>query len=253
MASVDVLNYRVEGAGSPLLLIHGFGVSFNIWRSLTPLLRDRFRLVIIELPAIGSSPQPVGDSYTAACVAAIESVRQKLAIPKWSVLGYSIGVGVAAAYAAAHPDSVSDLVFLCPPLLKGFRWWGLRVLHWLDIRWPAFGDWVLSGWRIFGLVALIGFNARPNRLTHEWVGEITSQPPPVLKTALREFPPVSQLLVDTGHRRLLLCGKNDLASTRPPSWGMNVAFFAGDHSGPMVVAQPIAAQIIRFLTEKSGR
>lgn len=251
MATDRLLNYRVEGAGPPLLLIHGFGVSFTIWRSLAPLMRDHFRLVMIELPGIGRSPQPVEDSYIAASVAAIESVRQKLAIPKWSVLAYSIGTAVAAAYATAHPNAVGDLVFLCPPLLKGLRWWGLRLLLWVDIRWPAFGDWGLSRWRIFGLVALIGFNAHPNPLTHEWVDEITSQPLPVLKASLLEFPFVSQLLVDTGHKRLLLCGKSDFASTRPPGKGMDVAFFAGDHSGPVVMAPPIAAQIIQFLTESS--
>jgi pimeloyl-ACP methyl ester carboxylesterase len=252
MASVELLNYRVEGAGPPLLLIHGFGVSFNIWRSLAPLLHNHFQLVMIELPGIGDSPSPGEGSYNAACLAAIESVRQKLEIPKWSVLAYSMGVSVAAAYADAHPDSVAGVVFLCPPFLRGLRWWALRGLLWLDNRWSFIGDWVISGWRLYWLVALIGFNGRPNRLTREWVDEIATQPQSDLKSPLREIPHVSQLLKHVKANQLFLCGNIDLVSLRPPGSGLHVAFFTGDHSGPVVVAQPIAAQIIRFLTEKSG-
>lgn len=241
------LNYRVEGSGPPLLLVHGFGVSFNIWRALLPLLSDHFRLVMIELPGIGDSPSPDGCSYTAASIAAMESVRRKLAIPKWSVLGYSSGVGVVAAYASVHPQRMERVVLLCPPLLKGWRWWGLRSLLWLDSRWPAIGDWVLSGWRLYWLVALLGFNGWPCRLTREWVDEIAAQPRSVLKASLREFPPVQQLLTAAGEHTLLLCGQSDFTSTRPPRSEANVAFFVGDHSGPVQMAQPVAAQLINFL------
>ena len=209
------LNYRVEGSGAPLLLVHGFGVSFHIWRQLAPLLLDHFSLVMVDLPGIGASPLPPdSDPYLASCVTAIESVRQKLAIPKWSVLGYSVGVGAALAYISAHPERIDRVVLLCPPLLKGWRWWSLRSLLWLDSRQPAIGDWVLSGWRLYWLVALIGFNGRPVPLTREWVDEIATQPPPVLKASLREFPPAQQLLAGEGEHTLLLCGKS--AIPRPP-------------------------------------
>ncbi|MBI3957687.1 MAG: alpha/beta fold hydrolase [Chloroflexi bacterium] len=241
------LNYQLAGSGPPLLLVHGFGVSFNIWRELSPHLTEHFRLVMIELPGIGDSPSPDGCSYTAASIAAMESVRQKLAIPKWSVLAYSLGVGVAAAYASAYPQQIGAVVLLCPPLLKGWRWWSLRSLLRLDSRQPATGDWLLSGWRLYWLVALIGFNGRPCRLIGEWVDEIAAQPRSVLKAFLREFPPVQQLLAQAGDHTLLLCGKGDFVSTRPPRRGVNVAFFAGDHSGPVQMAQPVAAQVIDFL------
>ncbi len=247
MMSDTTLNYRVAGSGPPLLLVHGFGVSFNIWRALVPLLAEYFRLVMIELPGIGDSPAPDSGAYTAASIAAMESVRQKLAIPKWSVLGYSSGVGVVAAYASAHPQRMERVVLLCPPLLSGWRWWGLRALFWLDSPQPAIGEWVLSGWRLYWLVALLGFNGRPVPLTAEWVAEIATQPRPVLKASLREFPPIQQLLAQAGESTLLICGKSDFVSTRPPRRGANVAFFAGDHSGPVRMAEPVASTIINFL------
>lgn len=242
------INYRMIGSGPPLLLIHGFGVSFQIWRELAPLLAEHFCLILIELPGQGVSLPPLpSQSYTEAAVTAIESLRQNLGIPKWAVLAYSIGAGVAVAYTAAHPDRTSALVLVCPPLLKGWRRWNMRSLLWLDDRQSAIGDWLLSGWRIYGLVALIGFNGRPVPLTREWVEEIVCQPLPVLKACLREFPLAGELLAGIDDRWLLLCGTRDIVSTRPPRRGVNVAHFAGDHSGPVRMAGSIAEKAIEFL------
>lgn len=250
MVEEITLNYRMIGSGPPLLLIHGFGVSFPIWRELTPLLAEHFRLILVELPGQGDSAPPrAGQSYTESAVAAIESVRQKLGIPKWAVLAYSVGAGVAVAYTATHPEYTSALVLVCPPLLKGWRWWGLRSLLWIDSRQPAIGGWLLSGWRLYGLVAMIGFNGRPVALAREWVEEITLQPLPVLKYCLREFPPAEQLLAGANDRWLLICGKRDFVSTPPPRRGVGVAFFAGDHSGPVRMAGPIAGKVIEFLAQ----
>lgn len=248
MTADSSVSYRLVGSGPALLLVHGFGVSFNIWREIGPPLAEHFCLILVELPGIGDSDPPMPDgSYTGSCVAAIESVRQKVAIPKWSVLAYSIGAGVAAAYASAHPERTENSLLICPPILKGWRWRGLRSLLWLDSRQPAIGDWLLSGWRLYWLVALIGFNGRPDSLTREWVDEIAAQPRPVLKAVLREYPPGRALLSIIGDGALLLCGKQDFVSVRPPRNRPNVAYFAGDHSGPVRMALPIAAAVVRFL------
>lgn len=245
------LSYRILGDGPPLLLIHGFGVSFNIWRELTPLLAPHFQLILIELPGIGSSPLPAAHiSYTESSVAAIESVRQKLGIPKWSLLAYSIGAGVGVAYAAAHPAKTDKLLLLSPPLLRGWRWWGLRSLLWLDKQRPAIGDWMLSGWRLYWLVALIGFNGRPVALTREWVDEIATQPLPALKAVLREYLPAPALLNAIGEETPLLCGQRDFVSVRPPHHRPNVVWFAGDHSGLMQMAQPVAGMAVQMLADR---
>ncbi|MEZ4836317.1 MAG: alpha/beta fold hydrolase [Caldilineaceae bacterium] len=50
------LSYRIVGEGPPLLLLHGFGISYNIWQALVPLLHSHFQLILVELPGIGASP-----------------------------------------------------------------------------------------------------------------------------------------------------------------------------------------------------
>lgn len=247
-----ILNYQTAGAGQPLLLIHGLGVSFNIWNALVPLLEKSFFLVMIELPGIGQSPLPDGeDCYTAAAISAIESVRHKLEIPKWSVLGYSIGVGIALAYAAAHPESTEATVLLCPPLLRRWRWRILHSLLWVDRRWSRFGDWLLSGWRLYRLVGMIGFNSHFQPLTRAWTDEISSQPPEILKASLVEYPSARQVLGPTRQRTLLICGRRDVTSAPLPRKHAGMVTFPGNHSGPVQRPEAIAALITEFLLPNS--
>ena len=80
-----MLHYRCEGSGDPLLLIHGWGVTYTIWQNLAPLLRPHFQLIMIELPGIGGSPEvDPKKPYYPACAEAIEEVRQALNIQQWS-------------------------------------------------------------------------------------------------------------------------------------------------------------------------
>ena len=105
------LNYRVEGKGEPLLLVHGFGVSFNIWRNLLPLLCSRFTVVMIELPGIGESPIEMNDqSYLTASMEAIECLRSTLGFESWNILGYSTGSRIVEAYARAYASRVRGLL-----------------------------------------------------------------------------------------------------------------------------------------------
>src|SRR5437762_9418345 len=95
----DMLQYRLEGSGQPLLLIHGWGVTYTIWQDLAPLLTPHFELIMIELPGVGGSPQPdPGVPYYPACAEAIEELREALAIDQWTILAYSTGTRVAETY-----------------------------------------------------------------------------------------------------------------------------------------------------------
>lgn len=50
--------YTVEGSGPMLVLIHGVCHSRAAWENVTPLLKDDFRVVTIDLPGHGESPEP---------------------------------------------------------------------------------------------------------------------------------------------------------------------------------------------------
>ena len=95
-------NYLIEGKGEPLLLVHGFGISFNIWRKVAPLLSPHFTLIKIQLPGIGGTLMATqGADYLQLCIEGLERVRESLDVEKWTVLGYSTGSRIAEAYVQA--------------------------------------------------------------------------------------------------------------------------------------------------------
>ena len=45
-----IVEYRESGEGPPLGLVHGLLVDGRLWRKVTPLLEDRFRCIVPDLP-----------------------------------------------------------------------------------------------------------------------------------------------------------------------------------------------------------
>jgi pimeloyl-ACP methyl ester carboxylesterase len=244
-----MLNCQTHGHGPPLLLLHGFGISFNIWSGLVPLLRDHFTLVIVELPGIGLSPlPPLSGPYLAAAVDALDSLRVSLAIPRWSVIGYSSGSRVAEAYLQSHAEHIERAVFLCPALTAPIKAAGLRAGIRLDAKYPQLGNWALSGWRIRFLIHLLGFNLRPNDKVSAWYAEITSQPVDILKETLRSMPEEGARPFDLPAEipALFVWGREDWISATPSKPSARDVIIQANHSMPQTSAREVAEVILRF-------
>ncbi len=245
---IIVLNYRTEGTGTPLLLVHGFGISFNIWRQLIPLLRVHFRLVMIELPGIGSSPMPeVDGKYLVAAIEGIEGVRQELRIEKWFVLGYSSGSRIAEAYVQRHAAHISKAAFLCPLTIDVHRRGGLRLGLWLDQQVPAIGTWILSGWRLRFLISWLGFNLRRDPRSAAWYEEIGAAPVRVLKETIRAVASGTSGSFSVPVPYAMIWADRDLVSLAPRQPGKHDFFVRGRHAAPVESVEEIAATIIGFL------
>ena len=247
----SMLHYRIEGSGLPLLLIHGWGVTYGIWKNLVPLFVSQFQLIMIELPGVGGSPEVDPDkAYYLGCAEAIEEVRQKLGIEQWAILAYSSGTRAGEAYIQYYPQHVSRAVFLCPVYLTEFCSLGLRFEGWLENTRPRIVNWLLSDWRLYGLVLALGFNGRRHDYTDEWVDEIRLQPLGSLKRMLYELPgkgrsPFALSAVPT----LFVWGRYDALTDRPHRPRSHDVFIPANHSAP-VLAAPYVAQVVNpFLTE----
>jgi pimeloyl-ACP methyl ester carboxylesterase len=244
-----MLSFKIEGNGPPLLLLHGWGVTYTIWQDLAPLLSPFFRLIMVELPGMGSSP-PVNEAqpYYAACAPMIEEVRQALGIEQWAILSYSTGTRAAETYAQRYVSHISRMVFLCPALVSGWNWLNLRGLVWLDRRWPQVGNWILSGWRLSGLILALGFNGRYHAHTSTWIVEIGAQPVNSLKIALRELPGGGRApFALPPLPALFVWGNHDVVMSRPRRPHSHDRFIAANHSAPMLAAPAIARVVLPFL------
>lgn len=245
----ELLNHRIEGQGPPLLLLHGWGVSFTIWRDLAPLLRPHYTLIIPELPGIGASPMPANEPYYEASASALEALRQALGIPRWSLLGYSMGGWAAHTYLRRFPQAVERCIFLCiahpiPPAAIG-----LRMLDHLDRARPAFGDWLVSAWRLRVLVALLGFNGLSWPLARLWSNEIASQSPWIVKETLRALPGYGRAPLDLPDARtFFIWGRTDLIGMAPLRASPGHIILTGGHDLPMSGASRVAAVLHTLLT-----
>lgn len=243
-----VLNYQICGNGPPLLLVHGWGVSFTIWRELIPLLSPHYKLIIPELPGIGRSPMPTPGPYYEVCATALETLRQDLDIPLWHILGYSMGGWVVCDYARRWPERIDRLVFLCIARPIPVAAWLLSIVKSIDKAYPLFGDWMLSRWRLYVLITLLGFNGKPGPLARVWTDEIGSQPISIVKQTIRDLPSEGRApfnLPDLPTR--FIWGRTDglgVVGFRP---GPQDMIIPGGHDLPMSGADRVAPLIREFL------
>lgn len=117
---VDVGNARLhvveQGAGPPLVLIHGLGGQLqHFTHSLFERLTGDFRLIAIDRPGAGYSTRRDDDSARLAEQArAIHTFIATQKIEKPLLVGHSLGGSVALRLALDYPGSISGLVLLSP-------------------------------------------------------------------------------------------------------------------------------------------
>jgi pimeloyl-ACP methyl ester carboxylesterase len=112
---VDGLSLRVveEGTGPPVLLLHGFPDSADMWRHQIPVLAAAgFRVVAPDLRGFGESDKPHSTSAYAMrhILGDLRGVLDALRIGRVHVVGHDWGAIAAWALAGWEPDRVRRLV-----------------------------------------------------------------------------------------------------------------------------------------------
>lgn len=122
--------YAVAGKGPPLLLIHGFGGEIWVWEKQVSALSQRYRLYIPDLLGYGYSDRPKVDYTPTFFIDSIRQLMDHLGVDRASLIGNSMGGGIAWAFALSRPERVDKLVLIdsIPPDLvpevrnPSFRW-----------------------------------------------------------------------------------------------------------------------------------
>lgn len=114
MATVEVnginIEYEVQGAGAPLVLIAGLGYDRWMWHKMVPGLAQHFRVITYDNRGVGGSDKPPGP-YSAQLLAAdLAGLLDALDVAKTAVMGHSMGGFVAQAFVLAHPQRVTKLI-----------------------------------------------------------------------------------------------------------------------------------------------
>lgn len=100
-------------ARDPVVLLHGFTGSKDSWRGLREQLRPDRRVVTIDLPGHGGTRVGIGaENYSIERAAAmvIRLLTKVLAVPRFSLLGYSMGGRLALFTALKYGAHINRLV-----------------------------------------------------------------------------------------------------------------------------------------------
>jgi pimeloyl-ACP methyl ester carboxylesterase len=106
------VTYRRVGSGPTLLLIHGITSSSRTWDAVIPTLARHYDVIAPDLLGHGTSAKPRGDYSLGAYASGIRDLLAALDLPSATVVGHSLGGGVAMQFAYQYPERVERLVLV---------------------------------------------------------------------------------------------------------------------------------------------
>ena len=104
--------YVVEGIGSPVLLIHGFGEFLEVWGYNIAPLGEHFSIYALDLPGHGLSEEPRADYTLDYAARFVLNFMKTLQIDRSSLVGHSLGGLVSLKIAMDFPDRVDKLILV---------------------------------------------------------------------------------------------------------------------------------------------
>ncbi|MEZ5238776.1 MAG: alpha/beta hydrolase [Microthrixaceae bacterium] len=103
-----------DSGRSVLLMLHGIGDSSESWTGVIGPLAEEFAIVAPDLLGHGESDKPRADYSAAAFANGMRDLLEVLGIQRVTVMGHSLGGGVAAQFAYQYPERVERLVLVAP-------------------------------------------------------------------------------------------------------------------------------------------
>jgi pimeloyl-ACP methyl ester carboxylesterase len=124
------------GDGPPLLLVHGWPQTWYQYRMVMPALARDFQVVAVDQRGIGLSDKPPDGYDTGTLASDLVGLMEALGHRRFAVYGTDVGMPIAYALAADHPERLERLVvseaplpgvtpsppLLLPPLLNARLW-----------------------------------------------------------------------------------------------------------------------------------
>lgn len=103
------LNYRDEGRGRPVVLLHGLGNTLYSWEGVARSLRTTYRVIRYDLRGSGASGVPSGPYEPTDFTADLRGLLDELEVESAHVVGHSLGSLIAARLAADRPERVRSV------------------------------------------------------------------------------------------------------------------------------------------------
>lgn len=234
-----------EGAGPPVVLVHGLPGSVRDFRWLTPPLAAHARVVRFDLPGFGGTPVATGpDPSPEGRAAFVLAVIDALGLDRPVIVGHSMGGLVAVAAVAQRPDGFRALGLVASPGIRpheGFRRFPRRAL-----RLATIGPWApLARPLVRRLFAAVGFRRYPDSALERTIAclHATRFPAHVARVRALTLPTLAAWCGDDPLVESEILA--ELADAVPP--GPRLAWPTGGHNPQKTHAAALAAGIVALL------
>lgn len=200
-----LLNYVDEGIGNDtVILLHGWGANIATMLPISNLIKDRYRVVLLDLPGFGDSEKPdtVYNSFDYANI--VIKFMDKLEIKKATFIGHSFGGKISSIIASKHPELVDKMVLIDSAGLIPKR----SLDYYIEVYRYKIGKWIYTN---------INFKNKEEKLEEfrskygsDDYKETTGIMRKILVTVVNEN--IQPLLKDIKAETLLIWGENDDAT-----------------------------------------
>jgi pimeloyl-ACP methyl ester carboxylesterase len=106
------VSYRLAGDGPVVVLVHGLAGSSTTWKHVMPALAESYTVLAPDLLGHGESAKPRGDYSLGAYASGIRDLMVTLGLDRATIVGHSLGGGVAMQLAYQFPDRCERLVLV---------------------------------------------------------------------------------------------------------------------------------------------
>ena len=242
--------YRIGGPdpadGAPvLLLIHGMAGSSGTWNEVAPSLTERYTVIAPDLLGHGDSAKPRHDYSLGSFASSLRDLMVALRIPRATLVGQSLGGGVAMQFAYQHPERCERLVLVCSGGLGGEVSWMLRALtlpgaeYVMPVLFPSFArDWGEAVRRRLGAIGV-----RAPHLEQEWRSYASLTGPETRQAFVKTL----RAVVDIGGQAVSAHDRLYLTELMPTliMWGVHDRIIPVSHAAAAHEAMP-GSELVLF-------
>jgi pimeloyl-ACP methyl ester carboxylesterase len=104
--------YRAAGSGPVVVLVHGITSTSATWENVIPYLAEHFTIIAPDLIGHGESAKPRGDYSLGAYASGVRDLMIALGQERATVVGHSLGGGIAMQLAYQFPERCERLVLV---------------------------------------------------------------------------------------------------------------------------------------------
>jgi pimeloyl-ACP methyl ester carboxylesterase len=173
------IHYRDEGAGPPLVFVHGLLVDGRLWRDVTPALTGRHRCIVPDWP-LGSHRTALNagaDRSPRGIANLIADFLDALELSDVTIVANDTGGAISQILASERPERLGALVLTNCDCLENFLPPMLRPLQWLAHVPGAY--WMLAQAARSARVrrsplgfGMLSHKPLPDGLTAEWIAPL---------------------------------------------------------------------------------